>query len=82
MLIAVFAGRDSRSAASRGCFHFARAPRPGEEVEIDGAVAIVTRAWHRPDIYYKGAKFAILVDDPVSRAATDIPVGDDAGVAV
>lgn len=73
MLIDVFAGRDGRSVASWGSYHFARSPRPGEEVEIDGSLVIVTRAWHRPDIYYKGAKFAILVDETVSPAV-DIPV--------
>ena len=82
MLIDVLAGRDSGSAASRGSFHFACAPRPGDEVEIDGAVVVVTKAWHKPDIYYKGAKFAILVDDPTGRACLDIPVHDDAGAVV
>ena len=78
MLIDVFAGRDTNSAASRGSFHFARSPQPGEQVEIDGTVLIVTRAWHRPDIYYRGAKFAILVGDPVDRAEGAIPIHDDA----
>lgn len=81
MLIDVFAGRDSRSAASWGSYHFARSPKPGEEVEIDGSLVIVTRAWHRPDVYYKGAKFAILVDEAVSQAQ-DIPVREDAEAAV
>ena len=58
MLIDVWAG-DSSSAAAWGSFHFARSPQAGEEVEIDGTVVVVTRAWHRPSIYYKGAKFAI-----------------------
>ncbi|CCW16997.1 hypothetical protein EBBID32_13360 [Sphingobium indicum BiD32] len=82
MLIDVLAGRDSRSAASRGCFHFARAPKPGDEIEIDGAFVTVTKAWHRPDIYYKGAKFAILVGDPVSQVKADIPVRDEAEVVL
>lgn len=80
MLIDVFSGRDRNSAAARGSFHFARAPGPGEHVEIDGMVLIVTRAWHRPDIYYHGAKFAILVDDGLDCAERAIPVHDDAGV--
>lgn len=82
MLIDVFAGRDPNAAASRGSFHFARSPQPGEQVEIDGTVLIVTRAWHRPDIYYRGAKFAILVADQVAYAEAAIPVHDDAGVLV
>lgn len=78
MLIDVFAGQDGRSAQSRGSFHFACPPKPGEEVEIEGAVVIVTKAWHRPDIYYKGAKFAILVDDAASQDGIDLKVRDDA----
>lgn len=42
MLIDVFAGHDRNSAAPRGSFHFARSPKPGEHVEIDGTVLIVT----------------------------------------
>jgi hypothetical protein len=78
MLIDVFAGHDRNSAAPRGSFHFARSPKPGEHVEIDGTVLIVTRAWHRPDIYYRGAKFAILVGDPVDRGGPAIPIHDHA----
>ena len=78
MLIDVFAGHDRNSAAPRGSFHFARSPKPGEHVEIEGTVLVVTRAWHRPDIYYRGAKFAILVCDPVDRAEAAIPIHDDA----
>ncbi|MDE8650656.1 hypothetical protein [Novosphingobium album (ex Liu et al. 2023)] len=78
MLIDVLAGRDSRSAASWGAFHFARSPSPGEEIEIDGTFAVVTKAWHRPDIYYKGAKFVILVDDPVSNIRSERQIREDA----
>ena len=78
MLIDVFAGRDRNSAAPCGSFHFARSPRPGEHVEIDGSVLIVTRAWHRPDIYYRGAKFVILVEDPADPAERAMPIHDDA----
>jgi hypothetical protein len=80
MLIDVFAGHDRNSAEAQGSFHFARAPMPGEQVEIDGAIVVVTRAWHRPDIYYRGAKFAILVGDPVDDAQAAIPIHDDAGL--
>jgi hypothetical protein len=81
MLIDVFAGRDRNSAEPRGSFHFARSPEPGEHVEIEGTVLIVTRAWHRPDIYYRGAKFVILVDDPTDHAETAISIYDNAGAA-
>lgn len=82
MLIDVFSGRDRRSAEPRGSLHFARSPSPGERVEIDGTAFVVTRAWHRPDIYYPGAKFAILVDEQVDHAEGAIPIHDDAVAAV
>lgn len=78
MLIDVFAGPDRRSAASRGSFHFAQAPKPGEKVEIDGTILIVTGAWHRPDIHYAGAKFAILIDERIGNAELAIPIHDNA----
>lgn len=73
---------DSSSAAAWGSFHFARSPQAGEEVEIDGTVVVVTRAWHRPSIYYKGAKFAILVEEPVADAQVRPEVRDHADMAV
>ncbi|MBV1692010.1 hypothetical protein KRR38_31175 [Novosphingobium sp. G106] len=82
MLIDVLAGRDSGSAVYRGAFHFACSPKAGEEIEIEGAFAIVTKAWHRPDIYYKGAKFVILVEEPVGRAESLAEIRDDAGALV
>jgi len=81
MLIDVLAG-DSSSPAAWGSFHFARSPKAGEEVEIDGTVVIVTRAWHRPSIYYKGAKFAILVEDTVGDVQIRPEVRDHAGMTV
>jgi hypothetical protein len=77
MLIDVFAGRDMRSAASRGCLHFAHAPRPGEVIEVDGMFVVVTKTWHRPDIRYSGAKLAILVEEQVGHAHADVPVRSD-----
>jgi hypothetical protein len=82
MLIDVLAGRDSGSAAVWGSYHFAQAPQPGEEVEIDGTVVVVSRAWHRPSPYYKGAKFAILVGDPVGGSDARSQVRGDAGAVV
>lgn len=67
MLIDVFAGSDLGSANNLGAFHFARSPQPGEQVEIEAAVFIVGRAWHRPSIYFPGPKFAILVQDEIER---------------
>lgn len=80
MIIEVFAGRDRRSAAARGSFHFARPPRPGEQIEIDGVFLVVTRAWHRPDVHYSGPKFAILVDDRASRAEEIAPADETVAV--
>lgn len=82
MLVEVWAGHDHRSAAACGNYHFARSPQPGEEVEIDGTVVVVTRAWHRPSIYYKGPKFAILVEDRVGCNEIRPEVRDDAGAMV
>jgi len=78
MLIDVFAGPERNSATPRGSFHFARAPEPGEQVEIEEVVLIVTRAWHRPDIFYPGAKFAVLVSDPADHVEPAIPIHDGA----
>ena len=60
MLVAVFSGSDRRSATSKGSFHFAQSPAPGDQVEVEGELLIVTDAWHTPSIFYRGAKFAIL----------------------
>lgn len=82
MLVDIFAGRDHCSASPRGSFHFSRSPEPGEKVEIDGEILTVTRAWHRPDVHYAGAKFAILVAAEIDRADLALPLHDDAGVPV
>ena len=78
MLIDVFAGRDRRSAQPRGSYHFSCSPAPGEQVELDGKLLIVTRAWHRPNICYPGAKFAILVEHEDAGAEVVIPCHDGA----
>jgi hypothetical protein len=80
MLIDVFAGRDRRSAEPKGSFHFSRSPTPGEQVEIEGEVLIVTRAWHRPNICYPGAKFAVLVEQELADAELVVPCLDDTAV--
>ena len=82
MLIDVLAGRDRRSAKSWGSYHFACTPKVGDQIEIDGAALRVTDAWHRPDIYYKGAKFVVLVDEVVGRTAAHQEARDDAGAVV
>jgi hypothetical protein len=78
MLVDVLSGRDRRSARLRGTYHFARSPKPGEQVEIEGELLIVARAWHRPDIYFRGAKFAILVEHEDAGSEMVIPCNDDA----
>ncbi len=82
MLIDVLAGRDRRSAKSWGSYHFACVPKVGDKLEIDGTALTVTDAWHRPDIYYKGAKFVILASEAVGRSASQLEVRDDAGAVV
>lgn len=82
MLVDILAGRDSGSATSRGSYHFASVPRPGDQVELDGSLFVVSQAWHRPDICYKGAKFAILVKQPAGQAGADSQVRNDAGLVV
>jgi hypothetical protein len=67
MLVEVFTGASLHSARSRGTFHFAAPPKAGEQVEIDAEVLTVTRAWHRPTITYRDAKFAILAHEEVAR---------------
>ena len=66
MLRDVFDGREHKNATPAGCFHFARSPTPGEQVEIDGKIRVVTRAWHQPSNCYAGAKFAILISDQIA----------------
>ncbi len=61
MLIDVFSGSDRSSARCEGTFYFSSPPDPGEQVELAGEYFTVTKAWHKPDISHRGAKFAILV---------------------
>lgn len=70
MLVDIYSGRDRQSAQCEGSFHFSSTPAPGEQVELAGERFTVTEAWHRPDIYYRGAKFAILVTNPVEQPRT------------
>jgi hypothetical protein len=76
MLVEVFTGANLHSAQPRGTFHFAAPPKAGEQVEIDAEVLTVTRAWHRPTVTYRDAKFAILAHEEVARAVN--PVRKDA----
>ena len=78
MLVHIFLGRNRRTARSEGSFHFSNPPVPGEEVELAGVRLTVMEAWHKPDIYYRGAKFAILVADSVETPRT-LQQMDDAG---
>jgi hypothetical protein len=79
MLVEVLAGPHEAAARSSGNFYFTRSPVAGEEIEIEGKLITVRRAWHRPDVHFAGAKFAILVDawDDESRAGAI--AYDDAG---
>ena len=85
MLVDVFDGRDHKNAKPTGCFHFARSPTPGEQVEINGKIQVVTRAWHQPGSCYAGAKFAILISEqvaPVGEVEPSTPAYDVAGEVV
>ena len=62
MLVDILMGSDNHTPESVGTFHFARSPEPGEHVELDGKILIVVDAWHKPSIYYIGAKFVVLVE--------------------
>ena len=68
MLVDIFSGRDRQSALSKGSFHFSALPSPGAQLELAGERFTVADAWHRPDICYRGAKFAILVTDAIEPA--------------
>ena len=78
MLVDIFLGRNRQTATAEGSFHFSNPPVSGEEVELAGVRLKVMEAWHRPDIYYRGAKFAILVADAVEMPLT-LQQMDDAG---
>lgn len=65
MLIDIFSGPDRHSAQRIGSFHFSSLPSPGEQFELSGKLFTVKEAWHKPDIYYYGAKFAIFVTDTI-----------------
>lgn len=85
MLIDVFDGRDHKNARPTGCFHFARSPTPGEQVEINGKIQVVTGAWHQPGRCYAGAKFAILISEqaaPAGEVEPSTPDYDMAGQVV
>lgn len=80
MLIDVFNGRDHKNATPAGRFHFLRPPTPGERVELNGNILVVTRAWHQPGTCYAGAKFAILISDQIPATGTSesaFPVHDE-----
>jgi hypothetical protein len=67
MLVAIFSGSDRDSAKPKGAHHFARLPGPGDQVEVDGALLVVTQAWHTPDTHFAGPKFSILLQEEPSR---------------
>lgn len=79
MLVEVLAGPHEAAARSSGNFYFSRSPVVGEEIEIEGKLITVRRAWHRPDVYFAGAKFAILVDAWDGEGEADTVAYDDAG---
>ena len=62
VLIEILVGSDRRSAKSLGAFQFARPPEEGERIELEGELLKVISAWHKPDIYYPGAKFVALAE--------------------
>ena len=78
MLVDIFLGRNRQTAKAEGTFHFSNSPVPGEEVELAGVRPTVMEAWHKPGIYYRGAKFAILVADAVEMPLK-LQQMDDAG---
>ena len=78
MLVDIFLGRNRQTATAEGSFHFSNPPVPGEEVELAGVRLTVMEAWHKPDIYYRGAKFAIFVTDAV-ESPRELQRMDDAG---
>lgn len=77
MLVDIFLGRNRQTAKAEGTFHFSNSPVPGE-VELAGVRLTVMEAWHKPGIYYRGAKFAILVADAVEMPLK-LQQMDDAG---
>lgn len=52
---------------------FCAPPTPGERVELNGKILVVTRAWHQPGTCYAGAKFAILISEQIPATATSEP---------
>ncbi len=78
MLVDIFLGRNRQTAKAERTFHFSNSPVPGEEVELAGVRLTVMEAWHKPGIYYRGAKFAILVADAVEMPLK-LQQMDDAG---
>ena len=68
MLVDIFSGRDRPPPLSKARFHFSAPLRHGPQPELGGERFTVADAWHRPDICYRGAKFAILVTDAIEPA--------------
>lgn len=81
MLVDVLTGPDELSATSTGNFYFARSPGAGEQIEIEGKLLRVRRAWHRPDVHFSGAKYAILVA-PWDPEDAQTAAHDEAGSVV
>jgi hypothetical protein len=73
MLVAIFSGFDRESAKPKGNHYFARLPELGDQVEVDGEMFVVTKAWHTPDTHFAGPKFSILLQDELSQTELAAP---------
>jgi hypothetical protein len=73
MLVAIFSGSDREAPKSKGNHYFGRSPKLGDQVEVEGELFVVTKAWHTPDTHFAGPKFSILLQDEISRG-TSLPL--------
>lgn len=72
MLVTIYQGTSLDEATLIGDMHFESRPGEGDQVEIKHAFFAVNKAWHIPNAQFAGAKFAILVSNPIADGR-DIP---------
>ncbi|WP_162986845.1 hypothetical protein [Sphingomonas paeninsulae] len=69
VLITVYHGADVDTAKFKGTMYFDAIPARGEELEIDNRNYVVGRVWHLPNVFYAGAKLAILINETAEDIA-------------
>jgi hypothetical protein len=67
MLVTIYQGTSLDEATLIGDMHFESRPGEGDQLEINRAYRVVNKAWHMPNAVFAGAKFAVLVSNPIAH---------------